>query len=144
MKRILSIVRVGLAVAVMLPATTYSFMLLWSSVEMMTSVNRFLEELGYLAEFFLPLVASICLAWLAARRWRPIIGFVVGTFAIEVAFAVLAELSWTSSEPNPDAGLILVLPIIFSPMYILALAGGMYLVGQWRKRARAKRLSSFS
>ena len=142
MKRILSIVRVGLAVAALLPAVTVSLMILWSYLEMSTSVQRFFEVLGSLVEFFLPLAAGISVAWLAARWRRPIIGVVAGALGIELGYAVAAELSMNYSEPSPDAGFILVLPIFFGPMYILALAGGMSLVGQWRKRANSKRLSS--
>ncbi len=134
MRRVLSILQVGVAVAALLPAVAANLMMLWSSLNMLTSVQRFYQILGTLVPFYLPVAAGITVAWLATRWRGPIVGFVAGAFVIELGYVVAAMLSIKYSPPNPDAGLILFLPIYCGPIHILALAGGMYLLGLWPRR----------
>ena len=142
MKRILSITKVGLAVAGLLLAVAIDLAIVTAPLDLLTSLARLFEILASLMPFALPMVAGIIAAWLTTKWRGPIVGFIAGAFVIELGYIAAAELSMYYSEPNPDAGLILFLPIYIGPTQILGLAGGMYLVRRWRTRAHSKRLSS--
>ena len=93
MKQSWSIVKVGLAVATLLPAVVFAGFSLWFLFDMMRSITRFFEALAVVVPFYFPVACGIGVAWLGTRGRGRVVGFAAGALSIGLGFALFGFLT---------------------------------------------------